>query len=111
MKDYKTHAALEIEALPDGELKKKLQTIQSQVLVTRLRHLFLTSPFFVLCLLAASIGILVSTAIDRGLTGSVRLFARAVKDEIKRKELDPSARAVQFQTDAIENEDLDLCAA
>lgn len=111
MRDYKSQAVLAIEALPEGELKKKLQIIQGQTVATRLTHLFLTSPFFVLCLSAASVGILVSTAIDRGLTGSLRLFARAVKEEIKRKELDPSGRAVQFQTDAIESEDLELCAA
>jgi hypothetical protein len=111
MRGYKTQAALAIESLPEGDLKKKLQIIQSKTVVTRLIHLFLTSPFFVLCLFAASASILVSTAIDRGLTGSLRLFARAVKDEIKRKELDPSARAVQFQTDAIEKEEIELCAA
>jgi hypothetical protein len=112
MKNYKPEADIEIEALQDGELKQKLQAIRLRALQTTVMYLLINSPVFLLTTTVASIGILLSIIIKRGLLGSTKAFALAVKDEIKKRELEPSARAIQFQTDAMQGDnDVEVCFA
>lgn len=113
MRNYKTDADVEIEALQNEELKRKLREIRVRARQAMVQYLLGNSPVFLVTTGFASICILLSIALKRGLLGSIRAFAAAVKDEIKKKEIEPSARVIQFQTDAMQGaeDNVELCPA
>jgi hypothetical protein len=110
MRTYKNKATLTIETVGDKNLNKLLTSILQRQRDALGMCLALRSPFFVSCMIVA-ICVAVPAILSKGIFGSIRSFVSAVGVRVKARELEPSARAVQFQTDALSQQDSDLCFA
>lgn len=108
---YKSRAALRIEGLADPKLKEELSEFVKRERSALGSYLALRSPLFLAILGIAGLVAFLTILIKRGIFGSVVVFLRAVKEQIRVRELEPSARAVQFQTDTLNSDDSDLCPA
>jgi hypothetical protein len=111
IKSYKTPATLEIEALKNPDLVKKMRAIEAQAASVMGKYLLRTSPFFLIvvigfCLLLAA-GLFAKLSFSmlakHSPVSSFKAAIRIVREEIRKKE-ETSARAVQIQTDAMEAE-------
>jgi hypothetical protein len=111
MRAYKSKAALRIEAISDNGLKEELSAFAGRERSALGVYMALRSPFFLAFVPVAGLVAILTILVKRGIFGSVHVFLKAVEDQVKARELEPSARAVQFQTDALNQDDSDLCPA
>ena len=112
MRAYKSKAALRIEGIKDNGLKECLEGFLKRQRSAVGLYMALRSPLFLSCVIVGGLIAALTILVKRGIFVSLQVSLRALEEQIKVKELDPSARAVQFQTDALnQDDDPDLCPA
>lgn len=111
MRNHKSKAALTIEGISDSKLKEDLNALVRRETLALGCYMVLRSPVFIACMAVGGIFAILTILVKKGIFGSVKVFLRAVEEQIKVRELEPSARAVQFQTDAMNQSESDLCPA